>query len=200
MERHPSWGSILLLIYQLEAHDLKNGNAHLRERWKMLHVSSMNPNYVNATSRLWKVSTLPIYRHEPMLYSCSPCWVRNCNLQHESGRDDSVVTKCVRNNKYAMYNMCITAASKTLSLAQSTVSYWLEEVNRSIVCRLLRLKCGWLRLKFILLFNKCVIFYTQFNTNIFIHIAYKPNKTVLDTFQTINYKQRNTIVHFIYTI
>ena len=29
MERHRSWGSVLISIYRLDTHDLKNGNAHM---------------------------------------------------------------------------------------------------------------------------------------------------------------------------
>ena len=36
------------------------------------------------------------------------------------------------NNKFAVHNVRVTAACKTLSHTQSTVFYWLDEVNRSI--------------------------------------------------------------------
>ena len=32
MEQHCFWDSVLISIYQIDAQDLKNGNAHVRER------------------------------------------------------------------------------------------------------------------------------------------------------------------------
>ena len=34
MELYRSWDSVLTSIYRIDAHELKNGNAHVRERWK----------------------------------------------------------------------------------------------------------------------------------------------------------------------
>ena len=44
-----------------------------------------------------------------------------------------ILTNHVHNNKCTMHSMQVTAACKTPSHTQSTVSYWLNEVNRSIV-------------------------------------------------------------------
>ena len=46
--------------------------------------------------------------------------------------DAGVITNRARNSKRAMHNVRVTAGCETLSHTQSTVSYWLEEVNRSI--------------------------------------------------------------------
>ena len=43
-----------------------------------------------------------------------------------------VMTERARNSKSAMRNVRITASCKTPSHTQSTVFYWLDEVNRSI--------------------------------------------------------------------
>ena len=42
MVRHRSWGSVLKSIYRIDGHDLQNGNAHARKRWKNTLYSSMN--------------------------------------------------------------------------------------------------------------------------------------------------------------
>ena len=43
--RYCSWDRILILIYQIDAHDRKNGNANARKQWKnVLHMST-NPAF-----------------------------------------------------------------------------------------------------------------------------------------------------------
>ena len=49
VERRCSWGSILLSICWLDAHDLKNGNGHAREWWKTASAVSMNPALLTTT-------------------------------------------------------------------------------------------------------------------------------------------------------
>ena len=46
--------------------------------------------------------------------------------------DAGILTKRARNSKYAMHNVRVTAGWKMLSHTQSTVFYWLDEVNWSI--------------------------------------------------------------------
>ena len=46
MERHRSWDSVLISIYGLDAHDLKDGNANATKRWKNALHLSMNSAYV----------------------------------------------------------------------------------------------------------------------------------------------------------
>ena len=41
MKQHCSWGNILILIYRVDAHDLKNGNAHATKWWKNALRSSV---------------------------------------------------------------------------------------------------------------------------------------------------------------
>ena len=48
MEQHRSWGNILISIYRIDAHDLKNGNVHVRETKKTPSSSSMNPAEMNS--------------------------------------------------------------------------------------------------------------------------------------------------------
>ena len=43
MERHRFWDSFLISIYRIDAYDLKNGNAHVREWWKNALYLSINP-------------------------------------------------------------------------------------------------------------------------------------------------------------
>ena len=50
MERHRSWDSVLILIYQIDAHDLKNGNVHARKRWKNALHLSMNSALLDSDS------------------------------------------------------------------------------------------------------------------------------------------------------
>ena len=47
--------------------------------------------------------------------------------------DAGVITNRARNSNCAMHNVRVTAGCKTMSHTQSTVFYWLDEVNRSIV-------------------------------------------------------------------
>ena len=43
MEQRPSWGSVLLYIYHITFHDLKNGNTHAGEQYKQVMFPTMNP-------------------------------------------------------------------------------------------------------------------------------------------------------------
>ena len=59
IERHRSWDSVLILIYWLDAHYLKNRNAHATKRWKKALHSSMNSLswlgcWLQTTDQVWQ--------------------------------------------------------------------------------------------------------------------------------------------------
>ena len=65
--------------------------------------------------------------------TCAWEWKRRyAAIAHNLIPGAGIITKCTRNNKFSMHNVRVTATCKILSHAQSTVFYWLDEVNRSI--------------------------------------------------------------------
>ena len=103
-------------------------------------IENTNTNYTSDSS--WPAMMVS-YNAVP-LYSCSPRRVRKVitcawewkrrqlTIAHNSMLHAGFITNRARNSKCAMYNLRVTAGCKTLSHTQSTVFYWLDELNRSI--------------------------------------------------------------------
>ena len=65
--------------------------------------------------------------------TCAWEWKRQkAAIAHNLIPGAGVITKRAHNSKFSMHNVHVTAAYKIPSHTQSTVFYWLNEVNRSI--------------------------------------------------------------------
>ena len=111
----------------------------LTVQWHAQQNSYSISHLLGRVTTQWLDSVVTVYTPVHLLESVKVItfaweWERQkLTTVHNSKLDAGVITNCSRNSKCAMHNVCVTTGCKTLSHTQSTVFYWLHEVNRSIV-------------------------------------------------------------------